>query len=76
MTRYWFNTQSGRGVGVTAYDYDDAVAMVTEEEFIMGMSPNFDNYIESVDIRTLDQNHVIPNMGVCSIRGIWFPNLT
>jgi len=29
--------------------------------------------IEDVDIRTLDQGHVIPNMLPPSWRGIWFP---
>jgi hypothetical protein len=29
---------------------------------------------EDVDIQTLDQGHVLPNMGVPSERGVWFPN--
>lgn len=31
--------------------------------------------IEDIDIRQLDQGHVIPNMGVVTFEGVWFPNL-
>jgi hypothetical protein len=29
--------------------------------------------IEDIDIRLLDQGHVIPNMGVVTFKGIWYP---
>lgn len=29
--------------------------------------------VPDVDIRTLDQRHVIPNMEVPVVRGVWFP---
>jgi hypothetical protein len=29
--------------------------------------------IENVDIRTLDQNHVVPNIGPCNVHGLWYP---
>ena len=29
--------------------------------------------VANVDVRSLDQGHVIPNMGPCSNRGIWYP---
>ncbi len=28
---------------------------------------------EDVDISRLDQNHVVPNIGIAAVRGIWFP---
>jgi hypothetical protein len=31
--------------------------------------------IEDIDISLLDQNHVIPNMGVVTFKGVWFPTL-
>jgi hypothetical protein len=31
--------------------------------------------VPDVDIRTLDQAHVIPNMGPVVFRGVWFPRL-
>ncbi|EAZ97904.1 hypothetical protein MELB17_13567 [Marinobacter sp. ELB17] len=34
------------------------------------------DYIENIDVQTLDRDHVIPNMGVCTERGIWFPNVS
>jgi hypothetical protein len=29
--------------------------------------------IEDIDVRILDQGHVIPNMGVVTFKGIWYP---
>ena len=31
--------------------------------------------IENIDIRLLDEGHVIPNMGIVTQKGVWFPNL-
>jgi len=28
-----------------------------------------------IDVDTLDRNHVVTNMGDCSIRGVWRPNV-
>jgi len=33
----------------------------------------FVGIVPDVDIRTLDQNHVVPNMGVVTSRGVWYP---
>jgi len=32
--------------------------------------------IENIDIRLLDQEHVVPNIGMVTFRGIWFPNVS
>jgi hypothetical protein len=29
--------------------------------------------IEDVDVRELDQGHVVPNMGDPTVRGVWYP---
>ena len=29
--------------------------------------------IDDVDVRDLDQRHVVPNMGDPAVRGVWFP---
>lgn len=31
--------------------------------------------VPDVDVRTLDEGHVIPNMGPPAIRGVWYPKL-
>jgi hypothetical protein len=35
--------------------------------------PTISRIVPDMDVSTLDQNHVIPNMGVVVWRGIWFP---
>jgi hypothetical protein len=29
--------------------------------------------VENVDVSTLDQKHVLPNIGDVTVRGVWFP---
>ena len=83
LKRYWFEFEIdcafnytagiGRGCGVTAIDYEDAIKMMEEKMFTEIRSPRILKTIENIDIRQLDQKHVIPNMGVVVQRGIWFP---
>lgn len=75
LRRFWFETEKGPGIGVTAYDRDDAVSIVREDQIAMAFQPKFQDYVEDVDVRDLDQGRVIPNMGIVVDRGIWFPNL-
>jgi hypothetical protein len=44
----------------------------------MGTSPldgELVRIIVDVDVRDLDQGHVIPNMGPPNLRGVWYPML-
>ena len=75
LRRYWFKTKERFGFGVTAYSLDDAKHLVDEAARGLGVSYEVLDIIEDVDVRTLDQNHVVPNMGAPNFRGIWFPNL-
>tara|TARA_R110002049_G_scaffold1062_1_gene7947 strand:+ start:4392 stop:4637 length:246 start_codon:yes stop_codon:yes gene_type:complete len=75
LRRFWFDTEKGLGVGVTAYDRNDAESIVRENQLAMSFRPNFQECVEDIDVQKLDQGHVIPNMGVVVDRGIWFPNL-
>lgn len=75
LTRYWFEAAEGRGVGVTAYSLEDAISLIANQDIAISYKPDFSSYKENIDIQELDQNHVIPNMGVCSNRGVWFPNV-
>ena len=75
LTRFWFKTEDSLGVGVTAYSLVDAIDLIKSEDVAMMFKPRFDLYIEDINIQELDQNHVIPNMGICTNRGVWFPNV-
>ncbi|RKH04263.1 hypothetical protein D7V97_25555 [Corallococcus sp. CA053C] len=61
------------GCGVTAYDLDDARRILQAQLFKETPLPTFTHVTEDVDVTTLDAGHVLPNMGVCSWRGIWYP---
>jgi hypothetical protein len=80
LTRFWFTFKTAIefsplniGCGVTAYDYEDARNILNLYVFINKPIPEIASALANVDIRSLDQNHVIPNMGVVSDRGVWFP---
>lgn len=89
LTRYWFefvisdqdlqryNNYGGLGLGcgVTAYTYEDALAVLAEQLFRGEPIPPVRKVIEDVDVSTLDAGHVLPNMGVPAWRGVWFPCL-
>jgi hypothetical protein len=80
LHRYWITfTRSSQpsvlnlGCGVTAFTEEDARRLLAQEIF-----PNFGprevlNVVEDVDVSTLDEGHVLPNIGIVSDRGIWFP---
>ncbi|MGT2501894.1 hypothetical protein ACVOMS_15690 [Bradyrhizobium guangxiense] len=34
-----------------------------------------ESWLDVQSIDELDQNHVVPNMGMMLRRGVWFPNL-
>jgi len=61
------------GCGLTAYNYEDAISILKQKVFYNIPFPQIDNFIENVDISTLDEKHVLVNMGLPNIRGIWFP---
>jgi len=81
--RFWFEFEIsnafkyppgiGIGLGVTALSFNDAVELMDAKVFLKVKRPPFKKVIEDVDIRTLDQGHVIPNMKPVIFRGIWFP---
>jgi hypothetical protein len=82
--RYWFEFEFDpndhnvpvrlrHGCGVTAEDYDEAIALMVERVFKGGPLPPITKTIEDVDIASLDGNYVLPNIGLPLIHGIWFP---
>jgi hypothetical protein len=81
LTRFWFRFQWSTppfdslilGCGVTAHCYDDALSILRETVFDGKEVPPVDEVIENVDVRSLDQKHVVPNMNPPVWRGVWFP---
>lgn len=71
LHRYWLRTEVGFGVGVTAYSIDDAKQLA--KAWLDFWQRDVVEIVEDVDIRNLDQDHVIPNMGPPNVRGVWFP---
>ncbi len=86
MNRYWLilfpdNRFGPKNIGVTANSLAEAKSLVEISLSKIGWSHISEKsildaeVIENIDIRDFDQNHVIPNMGVCVRKGVWFPNL-
>ena len=83
LQRYWFEFDLSRddkppagiffGCGVTAFTLDDAVILMKEKVFSGRPLPKICRTVEDVDVSTLEENHVRPNMGVVIYRGVWYP---
>ena len=74
LIRYWFPLQEHFGIGVSAYSLGEAREMA-ERVASQFHWPKPQAVIENVDIRALDQRHVVPNMGPASFHGVWYPAL-
>ena len=72
LHRYWFEVTGTWGYGVTAYSEQDARDLISEVEGD-DWDRNLFRVVADVDVRNLDQGHVIPNMGPPNFRGVWFP---
>ena len=79
LLTYWIevdrNNSSFKKIGVTAFSLDDAFNILKDQ-----LSVNFDNDLtfevtEDISFDELDHNHVVPNMGPISERGIWYPRI-
>jgi hypothetical protein len=82
LTRFWIELDySGHGVapgtdlgvGVTAIDRGDALRLVAHRVFDDAPLPPVKSIRENVDVSTLDQRYVLPNIGPPHVRGVWFP---
>jgi hypothetical protein len=83
LRRFWFEFEFEKstdlpsglalGCGVTARNFDEAMQLIGEQVFPGRSLPKLARRIDDVDVRALDQNHVIPNMRPPDMKGIWFP---
>ena len=72
---YWVKTKEHLGFGVTAYSVDDAKRLIDDAARRLGWDYEVLGIVKDVDVRDLDQGHVVPNMGPPNFRGVWYPNL-
>ena len=73
LRRYWFESSRNLGVGITAYSLSDAKIILNSAIERHQLDIDVINTIEDVDVRKLDQGHVVPNMNPPNFRGVWFP---
>jgi hypothetical protein len=80
LRRFWFKftdapkfSPLNLGCGVTAYDYADATEILKVKVFDGKALPKIESTVEDIDIQTLDRFHVLPNIGMVTDRGVWFP---
>lgn len=82
LNRYWVIFEEGAdpifgltfGVGVTAFDTDDAIDLIGERLNLDDL-PIISKIVANINYADLDVNHVQKNMGDMSRRGVWYPNL-
>jgi hypothetical protein len=60
---------------VTAVDRSDAELLVRTAVFGGLALPADVEVIDDVDVRALDQGHLVLNMGDPTVRGVWFPRI-
>ena len=74
LRRYWLPATRGFGIGVTTFDRVAAwfLALSVLDRLPSGAELTGE-VIEDVDVRTLDQQHVVPNMRPAVEVGVWFP---
>ena len=80
LHRFWFKFQDppqcsplGVGCGITAHSREEAIEILAATVFADRAVPIIESVVEDVDVRALDQEHVVPNMGQVARRGVWFP---
>jgi hypothetical protein len=69
---FWFRTNKGLGYGVTARSQREATLLLRD----LGYPVQGEDVVEVVaNIRfaDLDQNHVVPNVGLMPAIGVWYP---
>lgn len=61
------------GCGITAESREQAISLLKERVFRMRPLPVIKRCVEDVDLGSLDQHHVIPNMADPNVLGVWYP---
>ena len=75
LVSVWFPTPGHLGIGATGYDLADATRLASAAASELKWTIELTQAVPNVRVADLDQNHVLPNMGVIVSRGVWYPNL-
>jgi len=77
LRRFWFEFQQlptptalNLGCGVTAWSYDDALALLRERVFGASAPPAIERCVEDVDMSCIEDRHVLPNIGNVLVRAL------
>ena len=72
LRQFWFTCEPAPGIGVTAETVDEAREMA---EGALAYLPGsvITGVVEDVQVETLDEHLVLPNLGPPALRGVWFP---
>jgi hypothetical protein len=73
LRRFWFAIPGRLGIGVTAESRGEAEALAKHAAAKLRLPLDLSSVVEDVDIQSLDQKHVVPNIGPPNFRGVWFP---
>ena len=74
LRRFWFPVPGHLGIGVSAPSLEQARELAERVRTeLWPAAPALGTVVEDVDIRTLDQRHVLPNMRPPVWPGVWFP---
>lgn len=77
LRRFWIRFENDRysafGYGVTAWTEGDALTLLCNAVGLEAATLTDLTIETDVDVSTLDQRHVIPNMDSPNWRGVWFP---
>ncbi|MEM9332714.1 MAG: hypothetical protein AAGA53_15425 [Pseudomonadota bacterium] len=83
IRNFWFEFDRGDkrtraldlqlGCGVAAVTLDDALLVIKAKVSGKEELPPIERVTEDIKFSDLDQNHVVPNMGAMSVKGIWYP---
>ena len=75
LRRFWFAIPGHLGIGVTAPTRSGAEALARDAARSLGWALDVTVCKEDVDVRDLDQRHVVPNMGPATFPGVWYPRM-
>ena len=80
LYRYWVTFSSNGnssplnlGCGVTASSQSEAEAMIRDVIFPLFGERELSSIQKDIDVKTLEADHVLPNIGNPAVRGVWFP---
>ena len=73
LRRFWFPIPGHLGIGVSEYSEKRAVDLALDVARKTGWTLDPSLVVSDVDVRTLDQKHVLPNMEAPVWPGVWYP---